>query len=213
MVYGRAMQTVLFDTNILFSRILRDTVVHLHFHEAFRICWTEDIMAELVYRLRRTYPEWNENQVGGVRRNLIDAIGPDPITGYPATGHADISDPFDSHLDAAAEYDRANYVVTMDKKALVPDPDRTTYEFCPIDEFLVLCDDSMPELVSRALLTNIGYHVKRAQRLGLDEVPTFPEKYEKADAPEFAGRVRAHLQYFDMSKIWTNPPTMETWVD
>lgn len=207
------MQTVLFDTNVLFSRILRDTVVHLHFHEAFRICWTEDIMAELVYRLRREYPEWNENQVGGVRRNLIAAIGTEPIAGYPAVGHADISDPFDSHLDAAAEHGNVNYVVTGDKRALVPDPDLTTYEYCQIDEFLVLCDDSMPETVSRALLTNLGFHIKRARTRGLDGFPNFPEKYEKAGASEFAARVRGHFQHFDMTKIWAHPPTMGSWVD
>lgn len=207
------MQTVLFDTNVLFSRIVRDTVVHLHFHEAFRICWTEDIMAELVYRLRRNFPDSKENQVGGVRRNLVNAIGSDPITGYPATGHADISDPFDAHLDAAAEQGNVNYVVTMDKRALVPDPDLTTYDYCQVDEFLALCDDSMPELVRKALLTNLGFHIKRARLQGLDGFPNFPEKYEKAGAPEFAGRVRTHFQSFDMSKIWTNPPTMETWLD
>ncbi|GAA1820456.1 PIN domain-containing protein [Brevibacterium celere] len=205
------MQTVLFDTNVVFSRLLRDTVVHLHFHEAFRIVWTEDIMAELVYRLRRRYPEWNENQVGGVRRNLISAIGDEPITGYPASGHAVMTDPFDSHLDAAAEHGNVDYVVTMDRKALVPDPDRTTYEFYHLDEFLVLCDQSMPDRIRAALLTNLGYHVLRAKRNGRNELPNFPEKYAEAGVPDFAERVLEHYRRLDMSKIWNEPPTLANW--
>lgn len=206
------MQKVLFDTNVVFSRLLRDTVVHLHFHEAFRIAWTEDIMAELVYRLRRTLPEWNENQVGGVRRKLIDAIGDDPITGYPASGHADVGDPFDSHLDAAAEHGSVDYLVTMDRKSLVPDPDLTTYEFYHLDEFLVLCDQSMPDRVQAALLTNLGFHVDKAKRAGRSELPNFPEKYAEAGVPDFAERVLRHYRSLDMSKIWNSPPTMANWI-
>lgn len=204
------MQTALLDTNVLFSRLLRDTFVHLHFHKAFRIVWTEDIMAELVYRLRRRFPDWSENQVGGVRRNLVAAIGAEPITGHPSDGFADILDPNDRHLDAAAEYGNVDYVITTDKKAMVPDPDKSVYEYFQADDFLVVCDDSMPELVRMALLTNLGFHISRAKKLGsnFEDFPNFPEKYHSAGTPVFAERVRGHFQRFDMSRIWADPPKL-----
>lgn len=97
-------------------------------------------MAELGYRLRRRFPDWSENQLGGVRRNLVAAIGAEPITGYPSDGFAEILDPNDQYLDAAAEYGNVDYVITTDKKAMVPDPDKSVYEYFQADDFLVVCD-------------------------------------------------------------------------
>ncbi|MCX0275912.1 PIN domain-containing protein [Nocardia zapadnayensis] len=201
------MQRVLFDTNILMSRLLRDTMVHLSMCNAFQPMWTEDIMAELVYRLRRDHPDWNEQQIGGLRRKLIGAFGTAAITGYSIAGHAEIRDPNDAHLDAAAEHGEVDYLVSDDKRALRPDPHRSCYELYSADDFLVLCDDSMPERVSKALLNNLGFHAKQAKETG-KELPHFPERYEAAGAPKFAERVRKHLQSFNMTEVWKNPPSI-----
>ncbi|MFD7843458.1 hypothetical protein ACFV4K_11060 [Nocardia sp. NPDC059764] len=81
MVGGR-VQRVLVDANILYSRTLRDWLSLLYLrggHGMFQVFWTEDIMAETLYWLRKNNPHFSEAQIGGIRRLTIATFGEDSV--------------------------------------------------------------------------------------------------------------------------------------
>lgn len=64
---GGQVTKVLADANILYSRTIRNWLCLLYLrggHDMFQILWTEDIMAETLYR-RRNNPFLSDDQVGG----------------------------------------------------------------------------------------------------------------------------------------------------
>lgn len=83
MAMGALTTAVLVDANIFFSRTLRDWVAlcYLNSDGMFEVKWTEDIMAELVYRLRRKLPEASDPQIGGVRDQLVGSFPNGRIVG------------------------------------------------------------------------------------------------------------------------------------
>ena len=63
----------------------------------FQIFWTEDIMAEMLYRRRRSNPFLSEEQIGGTRRAIARTFGADSvITGYKIDETVQYPDVFDA---------------------------------------------------------------------------------------------------------------------
>lgn len=57
---GPLIARVLVDANVFYSRTVRDWLGLMYTTseaEPFLVCWTEDIMAELLYHLRKGHPE------------------------------------------------------------------------------------------------------------------------------------------------------------
>lgn len=83
MAMGTLTTAVLPDANVLYSRTLRDwlALCCLEIDGWLEVKWTEDIMAEVVYRLRRDKPLASDQQIGGVRDRLVGVFRDGRITG------------------------------------------------------------------------------------------------------------------------------------
>lgn len=192
-----AVTIVLLDANILYSRTLRDWIALLQIEApgVFSVAWTEDIMVETLYHLRKKHPLWSEKQVGGMRRNLEKAFTGGQITGYqvdPAIKYPDVGD---AHVHAAAVHGAVDIVVTANGKDF-PATDDLNYEIYPPDDFLVLVDDAAPKAVRAVTEQQLRhYHQRSSGNEGVD----LPLRLKNAKAPMFAARVREHLQHVDTS--------------
>ena len=104
MFMGASTTIVLPDANILYSRTLRDwlALCHLQVDGWFEVMWTEDIMAEVIYRLRRDNPMASDRQIGGVRDKLVAVFSSGRIVGYAIDPDVSYPDIFDAHVHAAA---------------------------------------------------------------------------------------------------------------
>lgn len=192
-----AVTIVLLDANILYSRTLRDWIALLQIEapSVFSVAWTEDIMVETLYHLRKKHPLWSEKQVGGMRRNLEKAFTGGQITDYqvdPATKYPDVGD---AHVHAAAVHGAVDIVVTANGKDF-PATDDLNYEIYPPDDFLILVDDAAPKAVRAVTEQQLRhYHQRSSGNEGVD----LPLRLKNAKAPMFAARVREHLQHVDTS--------------
>lgn len=174
---GVGHYSVLVDANVWFSRTLRDWIGMLYTaadEPPFAVYWTEDILAELLYHLRRKHPDWPGSRTRAIR----DLLSPT----YRGR------DPHDAHVHAAAVACRADTVVTADSVGFVWDDNNSPYEVMTPDEFLVLVDDANPELVATVTSRMSDYWFRRAGQSDL------PAALRRAGCPRFAERVLTHLQ-------------------
>ncbi|MCI9888571.1 PIN domain-containing protein [Micrococcales bacterium 31B] len=157
--------------------------------ELFTVCWTEDILAETIYSIRRSYPHLEGGALSALRERVESAFADGRIRDYrpdPGFSRTDIND---AHVHAAAIACDASYVVTNDRKGLVPaDGQNLPYEIYTADEFLVLVDGSAPEIVFEVAMNQFRYFMQRNQHANL------PLALRRAGAPEFARRVAKHLR-------------------
>jgi hypothetical protein len=82
--------------------------------------WTEDIMAEVIYRLRRKNPTKSERQIGGVRDRLVETFSSGRIAGYTIEADLSYPDIFDAHVNAATIHADVDFVL-MTALAEIPD--------------------------------------------------------------------------------------------
>jgi hypothetical protein len=192
-----AVTIVLLDANILYSKTLRDWIALLQIEAPglFNVTWTEDIMVETLYHLRKDNPMWSEQQIGGIRRNLEKAFAGGQITGYQIDAALEYPDIGDAHVHAAAVHGAVDIVVTRNGKDL-PYSDDLNYEIYQPDDFLILVDDAAPQAVRAVTEDQLRhYHRKSSATDGVD----LPLRLKNAGAPMFAARIRDHLQHVDMS--------------
>lgn len=192
-----AVTIVLLDANILYSRTLRDWIALLQIEAPglFSVSWTEDIMAETLYNLRKEHPLWADEQIGGMRRRLEKTFTGGQIAGYEIDATLHYPDVCDAHVHAAAVHGGVDIVVTANAKDF-PDSDDLPYEIYHPDDFLVLVDDGAPTAVRSVTEQQLVYfHGRASAGDGVD----LPHRLKNADAPEFATRVRKHLQRINMS--------------
>lgn len=200
-----AVTIVLLDANILYSRTIRDWIGLLQ-NEApglFTVVWTEDIIVETLYHLRKKHPLWSEEQIGGLRRRFEKAFTGGQITGYQIDAALEYPDIGDAHLHAAAVHGGVDIIVTRNGKDL-PYSDDLPYEIYEPDDFLVLVDDAAPQAVQAVTESQLRYF---HQKTSADEGVDLPLRLKKAEAPNFAARVRAHLQRVDMTILTTQEHT------
>ncbi|MCW4355228.1 PIN domain-containing protein [Hoyosella sp. YIM 151337] len=189
---------VLADSNVLYSRTLRDWLALLYLAPGggglFEVVWTEDIMAEVLYHLRKNNPFLDDEQVGGVRRRLAAVFATGLITGYQIDSSTGYPDVYDAHVHCAAVHGRADIIVTGNVRDFTG-MDEQPYEVYSPDDFFVLVDDSAPETVLSALRTQLRYYREKGGRFSL------PEQLRTANAPQFAERVRQHMHRIDINTI------------
>lgn len=107
------------DAKVLFSRTLRDWICLMANRSGpplFHLRWTEDILAELVYHLRKKRPHFSDHQIGGVRDRIISVAEHGRIRGYEIDPDLAYTDDCDAHVHAAAEHGGVEYVITDDIK-------------------------------------------------------------------------------------------------
>jgi hypothetical protein len=187
---------VLADANVLFSRTLRDWLLlsqTVSDSELFAVYWTEDILAETVYRLRRGFPDWDGGKITTIRDKIAQVLEGGRVDDFPVDASFPGTDANDRHVHGAALACRADILLTEDAgfgkiESVLP------YEVYGADDFFVLLDDSSPETV-RVVTERQAHHFWRTR--GEADLCT-PLKL--AGCPEFAERVRAHLQQLDTSE-------------
>ncbi|MGB4767650.1 MAG: PIN domain-containing protein [Candidatus Saccharimonas sp.] len=182
---------VLVDANVLFSRTLRDwlCLLYLESDTFFSVYWTEDIVAEVIYRLRRQHPDWPGHKVVGIRDKICETFEGGRVDDFVPDGSFPGTDANDAHVHAAAIACSATILLTGDAGFSAPGvAENLPYEVYSPDEFFVLVDDSSPEKVIAVTETQQSYWLQRHDRCNL------PRKLTAAGCPNFAERVLAHLQ-------------------
>ena len=189
------------DANVLHSRTLRDWLLiakDVSGAAMFQLAYTEDILAEKIYHIRRKNPALTGTQVTVIRDQIVKTMDL-RITEYPSGQEAEeIADPFDRHLHAAATAGSVDCVITDDTgfTALPTETrDRLAYELYTSDEFLTLVDDSSPSTVAQTLKRQIDY---RSRKPGANY--DFVERLIAADCPAFAQRVQHHCRRMSLTR-------------
>ncbi|WP_205915403.1 PIN domain-containing protein, partial [Prescottella equi] len=196
--------SVLVDANILYSRTLRDWLALLYLDassDMFEVKWTDDIMVEFQYNLRKKNPFLDDAQVGGIRRRLESTFGEDSrISGYTVDPAGNYPDVGDAHVHCAAVHGSVDLLLTNNVKHF-REIDDLPYEIYTADEFFELVDDSAPHVVRTVAANQLAYHLRKNS----NSSTSLPDMLKKADAPAFAERVRKHLQSMDIEGLLREP--------
>lgn len=183
-------QRVLVDSNILYSKCLRDwlgVLVTREIEAGFVVHWTEEILADVIKHLRRNHPEWSGAQTRRVHDVIVETFWNGRVEDFVVDGSYAGKDPEDAYVHAAALACDAHYLLTVNTRDF-PDTDALTYEVLSPDEFLLLVDDSTPSLVRLAVGDQVRYWLQREGEADL------PGQLRRSGCPHFAERVRRHLQ-------------------
>jgi hypothetical protein len=181
---------VFVDANVLYSRTLRDWLSLLQLRssgEIYTVHWTEDVLAETIYRLRRKHPDWDGAKITTVRDLIVRTFEGGRVDDFKIDSSFQGNDVNDRHVHAAAIACQADFVLTDDEGFVVgQDADAMPYEVYRSDDFFVLIDDSAPNIVREVTLEQTVYWAKRTGRADL------AGKLIAAGCPDFAERVRGH---------------------
>ncbi|PPK70130.1 PIN domain-containing protein [Actinokineospora auranticolor] len=181
---------VFVDANALFSRTVRDWLALLQLRSGggiYTVYWTEDVLAETIYNLRRKYPAWNGAKITRVRDLIAKTFEGGRVDDFVVDDSFPGTDSDDRHVHAAALACRADIVLTCDNGFSAADPDSLPYEVYHPDAFFVLVDDSAPNLVHDVTREQTLYWANRQNGRA-----DLPNKLIAAGCPNFAERVRHH---------------------
>ncbi|MDO8150109.1 PIN domain-containing protein [Isoptericola sp. b408] len=186
---------ILVDANVLYSRSLRDWLFLLEAgsnHNIFVTCYTEDIRVETLNNLRKDHPDMDGKALTVVSDRIAKSMW-ERIEDYPAIPDAPIADPYDRHVHAAAVAGGVDKLLTCDGGFLkLPEPvtDGLPYEICTPEELFLLVDDGHPDVVRDVARHQWEYHRKK------DPSADLPSYLARAGCPQFAKRVRLHIERF-----------------
>ena len=184
---------VLPDSNVLFSRTLRDWLCLLSAEGGLStVHMTEDILAEVVSKYRDRFPYASGSQIERLQRHLRDHAHsvfsdyqPRPC-GIPDVG--------DHHVHAAAEDGKMAYLVTADR-GFLDLPEEVTqsfgYEIYSPDEFFCFADDSNPRGVRATAVEQALYWARKQD--GVHSDGSLVDALRRSGCPAFAERVAVHL--------------------
>ncbi len=194
--------SVFLDANILYSRTLRDWICIMALDSgqtAYQPRWSEDVLAEWVYGMRRADPVLSDHALGGLRRRLESAFPDAMVTGYDPNDVPATPDIYDRHVLAAAASVPVDILLTSDKTGIPAEVcQQLGFELWTPDEFLNLVIDRHPTLVRRRLDHQIAYDRVRALKTRLEASTHTDEelregaigRLRKAGAVTFAERIR-----------------------
>lgn len=155
--------------------------------------WTEDILAETMYHLRRDHPDWPGHKTRTVADKIRAVFDGGRVEDFVPDGSFVGPDPHDQHVHAAALACGAGILLTADNGFSSPSAqeEESHYEVHAPDDFFVLVDDSAPDIVRAVVLKQQHYWLRRQGRANL------PQTLIAAGCHHFADRVRNHLQDID----------------
>lgn len=185
-------QVVFVDANVWFSRTLRDWIGLLYTtpnDAPFDVRWTEDVLAEVLYHLRRTHPDWEGGRITGIRDSLAGTFETGRVDNFGTSAGYRGHDPLDAHVHAAAVACHADYLLTVNTADFAWEGNEAPYEVLTPDEFFLLVDDAAPDMVDTVISTMCTYWLNRKREANL------PTHLKTAGCPTFAERVREHLQH------------------
>ncbi len=110
---------VLYDANAIFGALQRSILVRVGVAQTrfnLRVLLTERILEEMIEHVSARYPDFAMEQGRGLKAAMVDAIPDCQITGYEhAIDAAEIADPDDRHVLAAAIHADVQVIVTDDR--------------------------------------------------------------------------------------------------
>lgn len=184
---------VFVDANILFSRCLRDWLVLLALdsqYTAFRPYWSEAVLAEAFYHLRRKYPDAPEQQVERWRDQLDQDFPEAKVTGWNPRDVPQPKDPDDHHVLAAAYAGEVDILVTSDGDIsdfqLCLDQVNANIEVQHVDDFLCMIAGRHPALVRRRYISQVMYWQRRSRSTEEAAADSSNEALDRAGAKRFA---------------------------
>lgn len=143
-------QGIFVDANVWYPRCLRDWIAMLYLHKPgrplFDVFWTDDVLSEVLYHLRRNHPDWPGARISGICRLLAETFEVGHVTDFEIDGSYAGPDRFDAHIHAAAVKCQATTLVTSNLEDF-PAGDDCPYDVTTPDDFFVLVDDSASRLV------------------------------------------------------------------
>lgn len=194
---------VLPDSNILFSRTLRDWTFLLSRNTRqviYTVHTTPDIIAETIAKIRDKNPLIGGQNIAFIESKIRDSVS-SVFSDYAPAQHDFVYDSMpdsgDYHVHAAASQGEISYLVTHDQGFLgLPEDVQTSlsYEIHSADSFFCLVDDSAPAHVEMIALEQLHYWHTKAQkdsRFSAD----LPKTLLRAGCPEFADRISSHLSH------------------
>ena len=188
----RPVPLVFVDSNVWYSRTCRDwfgilrTVLD---DEPFHILWSEDVLAELMYHLRKSHPEWDGRRITDIRDQLAGTFELGRVEDYTIDPDYAGPDQHDAHVHAAALSGRADYLVTFNTQDFEWVGASNWYEVAHPDVCFQMIDDTSPQHVAAATEAMTKYWLGKRGEADL------PRQLRRADCPGFAERVRRHLQH------------------
>lgn len=187
------MNRVFLDSNVIFSRTLRDWFGLLtttgEGAPPFQVYWSDDVIAEAMYHVRRENPAWEGGQIASIGEKIRAMWADGRVRDFVVDDSYAGQDPHDAHVHAAAVACRAHYLVTRNVGDFrTDDTDALPYEVYHPDEFFLLVDDVAPALVAHCVQQQIAYWSGRQD--DVDVVGAL----NRNDCPEFASRVLSHLR-------------------
>lgn len=159
-------------------------------HTAFRLRWSEAVLTEAFYHLRRKHPDAPERQIERWRE-LLDQNFPEArITHWNPSDVPRPKDPDDHHVLAAAVAGGVDILLTSDG-------DITDFQRCldkvnagievqHVDDFLCMLADRHPALVRRRFLSQVEYWQRRDGSTEEAAADSTKEALDKAGAKRFA---------------------------
>lgn len=182
---------VFVDADVLFSRTLRDWLFLLRNASGggtFTLGSSEDVLAEVIARLRDSRPNLSGASISILRQRLIEQLD-ELVDDFAVAPWMLERDAGDAHVRAAATAGQFEMLLTCDG-VLLGDPQhhgQAHYEPIDPDQFFVLFDDSSPSTVAAVTSDQVRYFMKRDGEVDL------PEALRRAGCPVFAERVNGHL--------------------
>lgn len=181
------IQRIFVDANILVSRTLMDWLFMLRQETGggmFSIITSEDVLAEVEYRLRRINPEAPGRMIVQRRARIVQFVD-EVLEDFDATATYSGADPNDRHVHAAALASNAHILLTDDNGFSTDDS--VSYELYSADNFFVLIDDSAPTCVQHVTAEQRAYWSSRGGRSVVDAL-------RAAGCEQFANRVNQHFR-------------------
>ena len=194
--------TVFADANVLYSRCLRDWLVLMALdsqYTAYELRWSEAVLAEAFYHLRRDHPGAPEQQIERWRDSLDENFPEAKVTQWDPQSVPRPKDPNDHHVLAAAFAGGVDILITsdgdVDNFQQCLDQVDAGIEVKHVDDFLCMIADRYPALVRRRYLSQVGYW---QQRGGLSEesaADSCIDSLDKAGARRFAFLLRTDERF------------------
>lgn len=188
---------IFLDANILYSRTLRDWFALISLNsgaEGIALRWSEDVMTEFIYHLRRKNPGASDHNVGLWREKLTSAFPNAMISGYEISPEfLQGRDQFDAHVLAAATHGRVDYLVTANPGDFEEFADRLEFEIFRPDDMLCLMIERRPDAVLAATKKQCQYWAGRPDSKSL------PAALIDAGTPDFARHIQAQLATLALS--------------
>lgn len=179
---------VLADANVLYPKTTRDWLALLYAQggsDMFQVFWTDDILTETAYHLRRDHPGWAGKTITTITRQIRATFEVGRVEDYDPSTALPVGDPHDAHVHAAALACQAEILITNDH-GFHAAREELPYDVYTADEFFILIDDSEPTLTRTVIELQTRYWLARQGQANLAAALAL------SDCPRFAERVRRH---------------------